>query len=183
MFYIRASTDTGIAVLDFISLNMQLKQATGTNAPLIREMAETIWWNHYPTIIGEEQVKFMLGKMYSLESLRSQIEEGKQLYYILVEDEIPIGFIGIERMDAKSAFIHKFYLLQTKQRKGSGTQAFHLILNQFPELTEIRLQVNRQNYQAINFYFKIGFVIDKVADFDIGDGYFMNDFIMKWEKK
>jgi RimJ/RimL family protein N-acetyltransferase len=74
-------------------------------------------------------------------------------------------------------------LLQTKQRKGSGTQAFHLILNQFPELTEIRLQVNRQNYQAINFYFKIGFVIDKVADFDIGDGYFMNDFIMKWEKK
>jgi len=162
---------------------MQLIQATGTNAPLIREMAETIWWSHYPAIIGDEQVKFMLGKMYSLESLHSQIEEGKQLYYILVEDENPIGFIGIELLDSTSAFIHKFYLLQTKQRKGSGTSAFQLVLNQFPEVKEIRLQVNRQNYQAINFYFKIGFNIEKVADFDIGGGYFMNDFIMKWNKK
>ncbi|HPH82205.1 MAG TPA: GNAT family N-acetyltransferase [Flavobacteriales bacterium] len=161
---------------------MQLIQATGSNAPLIREMAETIWWSHYPAIIGDEQVKFMLGKMYSLESLHSQIEEGKQLYYILVEDENPIGFIGIEPLDSTCAFIHKFYLLQTKQRKGSGTSAFQLVLNQFPEVKEIRLQVNRQNYQAINFYFKIGFIIEKVADFDIGDGYFMNDFIMKWNK-
>lgn len=162
---------------------MQLIQATGADAPLIREMAETIWWSHYPAIIGDEQVKFMLGKMYSLESLHSQIEEGKQLFYILVEDENPIGFIGIEPLDSTSAFIHKFYLLQTKQRKGSGTSAFQLVLNQFPEVKEIHLQVNRQNYQAINFYFKIGFVIEKVADFDIGDGYFMNDFIMKWNKK
>lgn len=162
---------------------MQLIQAKGTNAPLIREMAEKIWWNHYPAIIGEEQVKYMLGKMYSLESLYSQLEEGKQLFYILMEDERPIGFIGIELLDSESAFIHKFYLLQTKQRKGAGTLAFQLVLNQFPELKEIRLQVNRQNYQAINFYFKIGYVIEKVADFDIGEGYFMNDFIMKWNKK
>jgi hypothetical protein len=37
------------------------------------------------------------------------------------------------------------------------------------------------NYKAINFYFKNGFTIEKVADFDIGDGYFMNDFVMIWE--
>ena len=46
----------------------------------------------------------------------------------------------------------------------------------------IRLQVNRMNYKAINFYFKHGFVIEKVADFDIGDGYFMNDFVMIWRR-
>jgi ribosomal protein S18 acetylase RimI-like enzyme len=43
---------------------------------------------------------------------------------------------------------------------------------------ELRLQVNRQNYKAINFYFRNGFIIESIADFDIGDGYFMNDFIM-----
>ena len=41
--------------------------------------------------------------------------------------------------------------------------------------------VNRMNYKAVNFYFKSGFTIEKVADFDIGDGYFMNDFVMIWE--
>jgi ribosomal protein S18 acetylase RimI-like enzyme len=48
---------------------------------------------------------------------------------------------------------------------------------------ELRLQVNRQNVVAINFYFKAGFVIEKSADFDIGDGYFMNDFIMYFTRK
>jgi ribosomal protein S18 acetylase RimI-like enzyme len=46
----------------------------------------------------------------------------------------------------------------------------------------IRLTVNRENYKAINFYFKLGFKIEKVADFDIGQGYVMNDFVMLWGK-
>jgi hypothetical protein len=41
--------------------------------------------------------------------------------------------------------------------------------------------VNRQNYKAINFYFKLGFKIQTVADFDIGNGYVMNDFVMVFE--
>jgi ribosomal protein S18 acetylase RimI-like enzyme len=43
------------------------------------------------------------------------------------------------------------------------------------------LTVNRQNFKAINFYFKNGFVIDEVADFEIGNGFVMNDFVMKKE--
>jgi RimJ/RimL family protein N-acetyltransferase len=42
----------------------------------------------------------------------------------------------------------------------------------------IKLTVNRQNFKSINFYFKNGFKIEKVEDFDIGNGYWMNDFIM-----
>jgi ribosomal protein S18 acetylase RimI-like enzyme len=42
----------------------------------------------------------------------------------------------------------------------------------------IRLTVNRQNYKSINFYFKNGFKIERVEDFDIGSGFWMNDFIM-----
>jgi ribosomal protein S18 acetylase RimI-like enzyme len=47
----------------------------------------------------------------------------------------------------------------------------------------IRLTVNRQNFKSINFYFKLGFKIEKVADFDIGNGYFMNDFVMLWKAR
>ena len=93
-----------------------------------------------------------------------------------------LGFFSIEVRESSAAFINKFYILQDQQRKGIGAAAFQLLLKQFPFIQTIRLQVNRQNYQAINFYFKQGFVIEEVADFDIGDGYFMNDFIMKWNK-
>jgi ribosomal protein S18 acetylase RimI-like enzyme len=66
----------------------------------------------------------------------------------------------------------------TEQRKGIGSTFLKHILEQIPDSESIELTVNRQNYKAINFYFKTGFIIKDVADFDIGEGYFMNDFIM-----
>jgi len=38
--------------------------------------------------------------------------------------------------------------------------------------------VNRQN-NAKNFYEKLGFVVIKEEDIDIGNGYFMNDYVME----
>ena len=64
------------------------------------------------------------------------------------------------------------------QRGGLGGWILGALTPEMPGLRELRLQVNRQNFKAINFYFKMGFVIECVADFDIGDGYFMNDFVM-----
>jgi diamine N-acetyltransferase len=82
----------------------------------------------------------------------------------------------------KKGFINKFYIQSETRRTGIGKLAFEALLKQYPQVNEIRLQVNRQNYKAINFYFKMGFTIESVADFNIGDGYFMNDFIMLWNK-
>ena len=42
----------------------------------------------------------------------------------------------------------------------------------------LELQVHRQN-KARNFYEKLGFVIIKEKDFDIGNGFFMNDYVME----
>ena len=80
-------------------------------------------------------------------------------------------------------FIHKLYLEIDKQRKGMGSEVFRQLLALMSNLEAVRLQVNRQNMKAINFYFKMGFVIEQVADFDIGDGYFMNDFVMVYRPK
>ena len=46
--------------------------------------------------------------------------------------------------------------------------------------TALQLQVNRNN-NAKSFYEKLGFAVIEEADFDIGNGYIMNDFVM--EKK
>jgi diamine N-acetyltransferase len=44
----------------------------------------------------------------------------------------------------------------------------------------LQLQVNRRN-KAKSFYEKLGFIIIKEFDFDIGNGYVMDDYLM--EKK
>jgi hypothetical protein len=57
------------------------------------------------------------------------------------------------------------------------------LLLHYPDLQEVRLAVNRKNYKSINFYFKIGFIIDHCMDVAIGNGFYMNDFEMIWKKK
>ncbi|WP_298391912.1 GNAT family N-acetyltransferase, partial [Hydrotalea sp.] len=62
-------------------------------------------------------------------------------------------------------------LLQTVIDQAKGAGATSLILN-----------VNRSN-KAIAFYSKMGFQIVKEEDNDIGNGYFMNDFVMQLQFK
>ena len=74
--------------------------------------------------------------------------------------------------------MHKFYIDQDLANNGLGTQVLQKLESLLPIKT-ITLTVNRQNFKSINFYFKNGFKIESVEDFNIGDGYFMNDFVMK----
>jgi ribosomal protein S18 acetylase RimI-like enzyme len=160
---------------------MQFIQATLADLDKIIVLAHKIWNDHYPEIIGQEQVDYMLEKMYDAESLKQQMQSN-DLFFLAypTEYEAPIAFISIKEVENGSFFIHKFYVNTQIQRSGVGRAFFEFVVKNFnPEV--IRLQVNRMNYKAINFYFKNGFTIEKVADFDIGDGYFMNDFVMIWE--
>jgi|GEM_PF-5688123 len=41
----------------------------------LEQLAKKIWNIHYPAIIGQKQVDYMLGKFYSLTALKKQINE------------------------------------------------------------------------------------------------------------
>ncbi len=156
---------------------LSLKPATETDFLTIEQLAQTIWHKHYVPIVGIEQVNYMLAKLYNHKALQQQTIEGQQ-FYLVLNDEKETGFISISTKDNRDFFLHKFYILQEKQNTGLGTDVFKIIFGKLHNPETIRLTVNRQNYKSINFYFKLGFKIEKVADFDIGDGYFMNDFVM-----
>lgn len=160
--------------------NINLIKANTNDISNIYDLAERIWNEHYTPIIGSEQVKYMLSMMYSKDSLTDQMQnKGHNFYLVKNADNENIGFISISGGDEK--FIHKFYIDNTKQNSGLGSIVFNEIKEMHPDAVSYSLTVNRQNYKAINFYFKNGFKIDSVEDFDIGDGYYMNDFIMKWQ--
>ena len=158
-----------------------LKPATENDFATIENLARIIWDKHYVPIIGKEQVDYMLGRMYSRQALKEQTGEG-QKFHLVINENKETGFISVSTKDDKNYFLHKFYILLEKQNKGLGTKVFKEVFENIYPTQSIQLTVNRKNYRSINFYFKLGFKIEQVADFDIGNGYFMNDFVMVWKK-
>lgn len=169
-------------------VNLQLKSASEKEISEIQVLANKIWRSHYPAVIGVEQVEYMLERFYSEASMKEQMIHGQQFYLVLMDSangkRESVGFVSISETEPGSYFLHKFYIESDIHRTGIGTMVFKQLVLMFGDsIRQIRLQVNRQNYKPINFYFKLGFVIERVADFDIGDGYFMNDFVMVWHAK
>jgi GNAT superfamily N-acetyltransferase len=156
--------------------NLLFVSATPTDAPLITSLAEKIWREHYPSIITKEQIEFMLRNRYSENVIVESMKNGEQ-FYIAYSYQIPIAYASFQN-NGEQYYLHKFYVDVSLHRHGTGSAFFEFLLQQMKPRLPIRLQVNRQNYKAVNFYFKMGFVIESVGDFDIGGGYFMNDFIM-----
>ncbi len=161
---------------------VQLIKAKTEDIPEIARLAHIVWYQHYPSIISIEQINYMLDLMYSYKSLNEQMTIKGHIFYFIKQSNINIGFIGVSKIENSNDgyFIQKFYLDQTLSGKGSGTEA-HNELIKLLNPSQMKLTVNRQNYKSINFYFKNGFKIDSVADFDIGNGYVMNDFVMVYK--
>ncbi len=140
-------------------------------------MAREIWNLHYVPMVGQGQVDYMLGKFYSHQSLVEQLYKGHRFYLIRQQDET-LGFLSISKSGEGDYFLHKLYIYNQKANAGAGTEVLHELIR-MTEPKSLTLTVNRQNYKSINFYFKNGFKIKSVEDFDIGNGYQMNDFVME----
>ena len=156
---------------------IQLKIAQEKDLETIANLAKVIWNEHYVPFIGQEQVDYMLCKIYNHQSLIEQLNIKKHVFYLIQKDNNTIGFLSVSSENGTDFFLHKFYISQQISNSGIGTKVLNLLIEIIKPKSLI-LTVNRQNFKSINFYFKNGFKIDRVEDFDIGDGYQMNDFVM-----
>ncbi len=157
--------------------NFSTRKATEDDIPLINSLAQKIWRLHYPSIISLEQIEYMLEKMYSTEALSQQLLDGHHFEFCFT-DKKPIGYCSYSRQENENYFLHKMYIDTTQHHKGIGTWFFKQVFGKINDIKNLRLTVNRKNHTAINFYFKNGFIIEEVKDFDIGKGFWMNDFVM-----
>ena len=160
---------------------LKIRMATSKDIPLIRELTFKVWPQTYAAIISREQIEYMMEMMYSEASLLKQMNEGCR-FIIAYDNNEPVGFASCQETEPSLFKLHKIYVLNTQQGKGTGKFMIEYLLNDIRQKggSALQLQVNRHN-KARNFYEKLGFVTIQEADFDIGNGYFMNDYIM--EKK
>ena len=160
---------------------LSIKKATIQDIPLIRELCFRIWPQTYAPVLSQDRIDYMLEYMYSAASLQRQMAQGSQFIFVY-DDEEPVGYAAYFHKGHDIYKLDKIYVLPSQQGKGTGKFVIDYIINEIKQkgATALQLQVHRKN-KARNFYEKLGFVIIEEKDFDIGQGFFMNDFVM--EKK
>ncbi len=155
---------------------MILRKATLEDIPLIQEIAEQAWRPTYSHILSEEQTQYMIPMMYATEVLQNQIN----IFLILEIDGEGMGYCAFEQTSESDAKLNKLYLRPTVKQKGAGSFIIEQISNQARSmgLKSIHLNVNKHN-SAVEFYLKKGFIKDKEIVLDIGNGYVMDDYVMR----
>jgi len=158
-----------------------IRHTTTADIPLIRELTFKVWPQTYRNMLSSEQIDYMLEMMYSPSSLEKQMQDGCS-FIVVYDNEEPVGFASYQLIDSNMAKLHKIYVLPSQQGKGTGNFMLDYIIQQVKSQggASLQLQVNRNNTAKV-FYEKKGFTVIQEADFDIGNGYYMNDFVM--EKK
>jgi diamine N-acetyltransferase len=160
-------------------MGVTIQKAGIPDIPVIQAIAYQTWPVAYGTILSREQLDYMLEKMYSEKALRKQIDNGHQ-FFLATHENGPQGFASVSEEAPEIFKLNKLYVLPNIQKTGAGKALLNAVI-EFAGAKKgkrLQLQVNRHN-DAKNFYTKQGFVIIKEADTDIGNGFFMNDYIME----
>ena len=160
---------------------IEIRKATAADMPIVTELADLIWPQTYSEYISEAQLRYMLDLMYNQEELLSQYHKGFTFFIASLNNE-DVGFACVALQDEKQQRykLHKLYVLPNLHGMGLGK----LLINEVVKLVRaqggksLQLNVNRNN-TATNFYLKIGFKIKETVDINIGDGFFMNDYVME----
>ncbi len=140
----------------------------------VSTLAQRIWRQHYTSIIGAEQVNYMLKKWYEIDFLRSQMSDVSRTFLIVIQHKKIVGFIQSSVVEGFN-FIHKLYIAPEAQGLGMGSALLRKVKSDLP----YKLRVNRNNIDAIAYYKYFGFTITMEDILDIGNGYVMDDFIME----
>jgi GNAT superfamily N-acetyltransferase len=150
--------------------------------PKIQALAEKIWPPVFMDILKEEQIDYMMEMMYSQASLENQINHLNHQFFLLRDKGMDLGYTSCEfhYMGNKETKIHKLYLDSCCRGKGYGVQVISEIgkLGIRERDQALILNVNRNN-PAVQFYLKTGFAFYKEEKIDIGNGYYMDDWVMK----
>lgn len=159
---------------------LTIRKATKEDCMLINRLASQVWEATYGHILSKEQLDYMFEWMYAPHNLIQQMNEG-HVYFIGYKDNEPLGYVSVEQQDKDLFHLQKIYVLPSFQGCHAGSflfkEAVKYIKSIHPAPCTMELNVNREN-KALHFYRHMGMKKVREGDFPIGNGYYMNDYIM-----
>lgn len=148
---------------------------------LIKELsalATYIVKEHYDPILGVTQNDYMIDKYQSVSAITEQLEHGYQYYIVSDDGGYKVGFLGFYPKE-EDMYLSKLYLLKNQRGKGFSKEILQFLITKTREsgLSSIVLNVNKYNDNTILAYERLGFVQIREEKNDIGNGYYMDDYV------
>jgi GNAT superfamily N-acetyltransferase len=159
---------------------IEIQIAGEEDLPIVQRMAEAIFPVTYENIVPEGQPAYMMGLIYTDEALLAQQKEG-QVFLIIFYEGIPSGFAGFTRLNLDGDFkLNKLYVDRNNHGKGLGKWLLSDVIRRIKSqgARSLILNVNKFN-KASGFYENMGFSKIKEELVDIGNGYFMDDYVLE----
>lgn len=161
---------------------ISITRATENGIPFIQHIANNTWPETFGNILSPEQITYMLNMMYNTKALQQQMNQLGHVFLLAKYEEQTVGFASyqLHYKGEPSVKLHKIYVLPELQGKKIGKCLIDKVVSIGRAAAQkyLYLNVNRDN-NAIGFYERYGFSVIGTEDIDIGNGYFMNDAIMR----
>lgn len=159
---------------------LRFEKVTIINVDIIQSVARAIWELTYRDIISQQQMDYMLDKMYSTDKILQEIEKGFHWEVASIDQDV-VGYLDYVMEPDQRVFLSKIYLRPEVQKKGIGQSLLNRVID-FSKRNgglAVYLTVNKDNAKAISFYERNGFVTVDAVVAEIGNGYVMDDYIMQ----
>jgi ribosomal protein S18 acetylase RimI-like enzyme len=156
----------------------------------VAALARAVWNRHYPAIITQAQIDYMLGERYNPARLAAELAMPEVFWELALVDGRLAGFsstIDLARAGIGGAShvnelkLDKLYVDVAMHRRGLGGALIARAAARAEALGReaLVLAVNKRNEKAIAAYRKHGFEVRESVRVDIGQGFVMDDFIMQ----
>jgi len=154
--------------------------STDKDFVLVRNLAEEIWPGVYGTILSNTQIAYMIELMYAKPIIAAEVAAGIK-YYLAMSGKTPAGYLsfGQSADDPETLKLHKLYLHKEFRGNGFGKKMIQFAIEQARQdgYKKLKLNVNKNNAASIAVYKKCGLTMDSAVTVDIGNSFFMDDYV------
>lgn len=170
----------------------------------VADLAKSIWTEYFVPIIGAPQTEYMIHKFQTFDKIKESIFKSNNNYFAVshfekktnpsdsnnTESENPfLAYLALTP-DERGVFLSRIYVKKEARNQGIAKMLIDFALNLTREEIQknekfsnenrpcLWLTVNKKNMNSIDFYKKRGFVIENERKLDIGNGFYMDDYLM-----
>lgn len=166
-------------------MNIEIRKATKDDAAAIEKIAIAAWNHTHVPNIDQEQVDYMLERIYTVDALHKAMDENEVFLIISGisdgQNEFkPAGYLSYIMKTEELYFINKLYIHPVSHCKGFGTALLDEAVRILKSLKvkTIQLHVNENNFKAIKFYEKYGFKALQLDHYPF-EKYIIHDYLME----
>ena len=164
-------------------MNTFLLIQTAGELSRVRAIADDVWPKTFREILSPEQIVYMMKMMYAPDVMEHELFSGYS-FELLIVDGKDAGYMVYAPYDEPGTMkLHKLYLLEEYQGKGYGQKMLQHVIEAAEDrgFSSVILAVNKQNLKAQKAYERFGFVQYKSVQIDIGNGFIMDDYWLRYQ--